>query len=69
MVGDVAMLPRADMVKPPRTDDAKYGADGRFTKVQEMKQVGVYKMVKTCKHQPINRCDIQVMRFLEVFHP
>lgn len=38
MVPDVLMLPPADMVKPPRTDDAKYGSDGRFTRVQEMKQ-------------------------------
>lgn len=50
MVGDVVMLPRADMVKPPRSDDAKYGADARFTRVQEMKQVGVHKNVKACKH-------------------
>lgn len=37
LVSDIAMLPRAEMVKPPRVD-AKYGSDGRFTRVQEMKQ-------------------------------
>ena len=37
LISDVIMLPRSDMVKPPR-GDSKYGADGRFTRVQEMKQ-------------------------------
>eukprot|EP00435_Cladocopium_sp_Y103_P004311 s3355_g1.t1 len=37
-VSNIAMLPRSDMLKPPRTE-GKYGSDGRFTRVQEMKQV------------------------------
>eukprot|EP00435_Cladocopium_sp_Y103_P035840 s1440_g9.t1 len=37
LISDVMMLPRSEMVKPPR-GDSKYGADTRFTKVQEMKQ-------------------------------
>lgn len=40
LVNDIVMLPRSEMVKPPRSD-AKYGSDGRFTRVQEMKQAPV----------------------------
>ena len=36
-VSNITMLPRSDMLKPPRTE-GKYGSDGRFTRVQEMKQ-------------------------------
>ena len=39
VVSGINMLARSDMVKPPpaRTD-ARYGGEGRFTKVQEMRQ-------------------------------
>ena len=37
VVTGVSMLPRQDMVKPSRLDSL-WGADSRFTKVQEMKQ-------------------------------
>ena len=36
VVSGVSMLQRAEMLKPPR--NSRYGAEGRFTKVQEMKQ-------------------------------
>ncbi|CAK8999283.1 Uncharacterized protein SCF082_LOCUS6128 [Durusdinium trenchii] len=37
LVTDISMLPRQQMLKPPRPDN-RYGVDTRFTKVQEMKQ-------------------------------
>jgi len=39
LVTDISMLPRQQMLKPPRPDN-RYGVDTRFTKVQEMKQAG-----------------------------
>ena len=35
LIANVTMLARCDMIKPAR---GKYGADSRFTRVQEMKQ-------------------------------
>ncbi|CAJ1375536.1 unnamed protein product [Effrenium voratum] len=37
VVSDVEMLPRASMVKLPK-GDTRYGSEGRFTRVQELKQ-------------------------------
>lgn len=37
VIAGVSMLARGDMVKPTK-NDGRYGADSRFTKVQEMKQ-------------------------------
>lgn len=47
-VSNITMLPRSDMLKPPRSE-GKYGADGRFTRVQEMKQAREFlKSNKSC---------------------
>lgn len=45
LIPEVTMLGRADMVKPPRGDDARFGNGSRFTKVQEMKQDLVPKII------------------------
>jgi len=47
LISDILMLPRGEMVKPPRAEGAKYGGEGRFTKVQEMKQAVLFS-----KHGP-----------------
>ena len=38
-VGQVSMLPRSEMAKLPRDS---YGTEGRFTRVQELKQARVF---------------------------
>ena len=43
LIANVSMLARGDMVKPAR---GTYGADSRFTRVQEMKQD---KLAKVCQ--------------------
>ena len=64
LVPDVQMLARSDMVKPPRTEDAKFGTDGRFTRVQEMKQANLHKILTkvfktiTCLKNFLSICEL-----------
>ena len=53
LISEILMLPRGEMVKPPQAEGAKYGAEGRFTKVQEMKQAVLFS-----KHYPSKPCSM-----------